>query len=46
MKNDFARQKSVSDTKEQHGEDMAEKRMPLVAREVMPAPEEISPQPM
>jgi hypothetical protein len=46
MKNDFARQKSVSGAKEQCGEDVAEKRMQLFAREVIPALEEISPQPM
>jgi limonene-1,2-epoxide hydrolase len=46
MKNDYARQKNVSGIKEQHGEDVAEKRMQLFARKVMPALEEISPQPM
>ena len=46
MKNDFARQHSVSGTKEQRREDVAEKRMQLFAREVMPALEDISPQPL
>jgi len=34
----------ASGTKEQRGEDVAEKRMRLLTREVMPALEEISPQ--
>jgi hypothetical protein len=42
MKNDFARRKNVSVAREQN----KEKRMRLFAREVMPALEEISPQPM
>ena len=36
----------ASGTKEQRGEDVAEKRMRLFAQEVMPALEEISPQPL
>jgi hypothetical protein len=44
MKNDFARRNSVSDAKKQHSEDMAEKRVQLFARKVMPALEEGSPQ--
>jgi limonene-1,2-epoxide hydrolase len=46
MKNDFARQKSGSGTTEQRGEDVAEKRIQLFAREAMPALEELSPQPL
>ena len=36
----------ASGTKEQRGEDVAEKRMRLFAQEVMPALDEISPQPL
>ena len=46
MKNDCARQQSGAGTKEQRGEDVAEKRLRLFAQEVMPALEELSPQPL
>jgi limonene-1,2-epoxide hydrolase len=46
MENDCARQQRGAATKEQPGEAVAEKRLQLLAREVMPALEEISPQPL
>src|SRR5712691_10724069 len=46
MKDDCARQQGGLGTKEQRGEDVAEKRLRLFAQEVMPALEELSPQPL